>query len=52
MEVGKIEYIEVQGFRGISSKRRLVFVQNEGIIGTRKNCHIFHKKRHFKALEA
>ncbi|WP_202384440.1 sugar phosphate nucleotidyltransferase [Sphaerochaeta halotolerans] len=22
------------------------------IIGTRKNCHIFHKKRHFRALEA
>jgi hypothetical protein len=21
-------------------------------IGTRKNCHIFHKKRHFKPLKA
>jgi len=24
---------------------------NKGIIGTRKNCHIFHKNRHFRALK-
>jgi hypothetical protein len=31
---------------------RLVREETINIIGTRKNCHIFHKNRHFRPLEA